>query len=90
MVPYKVPPTASAPTILARMRRNPRDWRIEDLKTVARRWGIDVDQGATSHVVFRHPRAGRLCVPARRPIKPVYTRLFLRMIERLEATHEED
>ncbi len=52
MVPYKVPPTAAAPTILARMRRNPRDWRIEDLKTVARRWGIEVDQGATSHVVF--------------------------------------
>ena len=90
MVPYKVPLMASALKILARMRRNPRDWRIEDLTTVASRFGIDVDQGAGSHVVFRHPRAGRLCVPARRPIKPVYVRLFLGMIDRLEENHEEN
>ena len=90
MVPYMVPFMPSASKILARMRRNPRDWRIEDLRTVARRFGIDVDHGATSHVVFRHSRAGRLCVPARRPIKPVYIRLFLEMIDRLEESHEED
>ena len=85
-----VPFMPSASNILARMRRNPRDWRIEDLTTVAKRFGIDVDHGATSHVVFRHSRAGRLCVPARRPIKPVYIRLFLEMIDRLEESHAED
>ena len=72
------------------MRRNLRDWRIEDLRTVARRFGIDVDHSATSYVVVRQSRAGRLCVPARRPIKPVYVRLFLEMIDRLEESHEED
>ena len=68
------------------MRNNPRDWRIEDLKSVAKRYGVDVDQDGTSHVAFRHPRAGRLVVPAARPIKPVYIRLFLAYIDKLEET----
>ena len=58
-----VPFMPSASKILARMRRNPRDWRIEDLRTVARRFGIDVDHGATSHVVVRQSRAGRALCP---------------------------
>lgn len=73
----------TADKIVARMRSNPRDWRIEDLKVVANSLGIDYDQGGTSHVVFRHPKGGRLSVPARRPIKPVYIRLFLELIDRL-------
>jgi hypothetical protein len=73
----------TADKIVARMRSNPRDWRIEDLKVVASSLGIDYDQGRTSHVVFRHPKGGRLSVPARRPIKPVYIRLFLELIDRL-------
>lgn len=73
----------AAKKIIARMRGNPRDWRIEELKVVANSLGIDYDQGGTSHVVFRHSKAGRLSVPARRPIKPVYIRLFLELIDRL-------
>jgi hypothetical protein len=73
----------TAEKIIARMRGNPRDWRIADLKVVANGLGIDYDQGGTSHAVFRHPKGGRLSVPARRPIKPVYIRLFLELIDRL-------
>jgi len=73
----------TADKIVARMQSNPRDWRIEDLKVVAKSLGIDYDRGGTSHVVFRHPTGGRLSVPARRPIKPVYIRLFLELIDRL-------
>jgi len=43
---------SNAAKLMARMRRNPRDWRIEDLKVVADRLGIDHDQHRTSHVVF--------------------------------------
>ena len=75
--------------MLAKMRRNPRDWRIEDLKTLADQMGIDHDQAGTSHVVFRHSVAGRLSVPARRPVKPVYIRLFLDLIDRLGGRHED-
>ena len=70
---------------LARMRNNPRDWRIEDLMVLANRLGIAHDQGGTGHVVFRHDAAGRLTVPAHKPIKPVYVRQFLDFIDRTVA-----
>lgn len=53
------------------MRNNPRDWRIEDLKAVAVRYGVDADHDGTSHVTFRHALAGRLTVLAARPIRAV-------------------
>jgi hypothetical protein len=73
---------SNAAKIIARMRRNPRDWRIEDLKIVADSLAIEHDQHGTSHVVFRHAKAGRLSVPAHRPIKPVYVRLFVDLVDR--------
>jgi len=51
---------------------------------MAERNGVDVDHDGTSHVVFRHPTAGRLVVPAARPIKPYYIRSFVAYIDRLE------
>jgi predicted RNA binding protein YcfA (HicA-like mRNA interferase family) len=65
------------------MRNNPRDWRIEDLKVLANRLGVAHDQNGTSHVVFRHATAGRVAVPVRKPIKPVYVREFLELIDRI-------
>jgi hypothetical protein len=79
---------SNAAKLIAKMRRNPRDWRIEDLKVVADRLGIDHDQHGTSHVVFRHAKAGRLSVPANRPIKPVYVRLFVELIDRVGEPNE--
>jgi len=80
---------SNAAKLMARMRRNPRDWRIEDLKVVADRLGIDHDQHGTSHVVFRHAKAGRLSVPADRPIKPVYVRLFVELVDRAGDQNED-
>lgn len=76
---------ANADKLLDRMRANPRDWRIEDLKVVARRFSIEFRQHGTSHVVFRHTRSGMLTVPSARPIKPVYIRLFVQLIDRGES-----
>lgn len=68
--------------LLTAMRRNPRaDWRIEDLKTLADRFGIPYRQPGTSHVVFAPPGRPVLSVPAARPVKPVYVRRFVAMIE---------
>lgn len=78
----------AAAKILRRMRNNPKGWRIEDLKTVADRQGIDYRQPGTSHVTFRHPSGSKLTVPAHRPIKPVYVKMFLDLID--EVTHEKD
>ena len=71
------------------MRSNPRDWRIEDLKVIARSLGIDYDQHGTSHVMFRHSTVGRLSVPAHRPIKPVYVRLFVDFVNTVGEKHED-
>jgi hypothetical protein len=80
---------SNAAKLVARMRRNPRDWRIEDLQVVARSLNIDFDQNGTSHVIFRHASAGRVSVPAHRPIKPVYVRLFLELLDRVRTKHED-
>ncbi len=69
------------------MKNNPRgDWRIEDVETVAKRHGFSVNRpgGGGSHVILRHHSGEKLTVPARRPIKPVYIRQLVQMIERLE------
>ena len=79
---------SNAAKLIAKMRRNPRDWRIDDLKVIARAFEIDHDHYGTSHVVFRHPAAGRLSVPAHRPIKPVYVRLFVDFIGRRGEINE--
>jgi hypothetical protein len=73
--------------ILGRMRNNPMGWRIEDLKTVAARFKLEYRQPGTSHVTFRHPSGAKLTVPARKPIKPIYVRKFLELID--EVTHDE-
>ena len=41
---------SNAARLIAKMRSNPRNWRIEDLKVVASRMGVDHDQHGTSHV----------------------------------------
>jgi hypothetical protein len=72
-----------------KMRRNPLDWRIEDLETLARRYGIGVRKSGGSHAVFYHIASGRmLTVPARRPIKPVYVKAFLALLDEIGASDE--
>jgi hypothetical protein len=77
-----------AAKILGRMRNNPMGWRIEDLKIVAARFKIEYRQPGTSHVTFRHPSGAKLTVPARKPIKPVYVKKFIEMLD--EVAHEKD
>jgi hypothetical protein len=75
---------AKTEKILERMRNNPRDWRIDDIKALADRHGIEYRQHGTSHVTFRAPGGSVLPIPAARPIAPVYVRQFLAMIDSLE------
>jgi predicted RNA binding protein YcfA (HicA-like mRNA interferase family) len=72
---------ARAAKTLAQMKANPLDWRIESMKSVADAFGLVYRQPGGSHVIFRHPNGGMLSVPARRPIKPVYVRKFVRLVE---------
>jgi predicted RNA binding protein YcfA (HicA-like mRNA interferase family) len=63
------------------MKANPLDWRIESLKSVAEAYGLVCRQPGGSHVIFRHPNGAMLSVPSRRPIKPVYVKKFVRLVE---------
>jgi hypothetical protein len=76
---------ANAAKLLRRMRANPRDWRMEDLAIVADEYSIRHRQQGTSHVVFIHESAGLVSVPCARPIKPVYIRQFVALIDKLEG-----
>lgn len=72
---------------LAKMRNNPRDWRIDDLLSVAAHHGIEIRNDGGSHHVFSHPFISEaVCVPAHRPIKPVYVRRFVALIDQIEET----
>ena len=66
---------------LARMKANPKDWRIESLKSVAEAHGLVSRQPGGSHVIFRHPNGSMLSVPAHRPIKSIYVKKFVRLVE---------
>lgn len=82
-VPYAVPSLMTkAEKRLAAMRRNPQgDWQLDDLKAIAARHGIVVRHDGGSHAVFRRPDGQMLPVPARRPIKPIYIKIFVAFIE---------
>ena len=71
--------------LLSKLRNNPRDWQIETLKEIAKRFNIDWRQPGTSHVTFRHLNGTKLTVPAHRPIKPIYIKKFIRLIDEGEG-----
>ena len=62
------------------MRKNAKNWRIEDLQTLAKYYGIAYRQNGTSHVFFTFD-PGYLPVPAHRPIKPVYVQQFVELLD---------
>lgn len=70
---------------LEEMRNNPRgDWRIEDVETVCREYGIlcSVPRGGGSHYKVAHPRmTEKLTIPYKRPIKPVYIRKLVAFVD---------
>ncbi len=72
--------------LIGSMRANPRDWRISDIERVCRIYGIScIAPSRGSHYKLQHPRInGILTVPAHRPIKPIYIRLLLEMIDDLD------
>jgi hypothetical protein len=75
--------------LLERMRNNPRDWSIGDLKTLATRHGIEWRQPGTSHVTFSRRGMAPLTVPAHKPIKPIYVSRFVAMIDDVRSLHDD-
>lgn len=64
------------------MTANPRDWHIGNLETIAEHYQLNIRKSGGSHVVFGHEVSDIVVtVPARKPIKPVYIKQFLVLIE---------
>jgi hypothetical protein len=63
------------------MRRSPLDWTLPDLQTVVRHHSLTWRHKGSSHCVFVRSDGRTLPVPARRPIKPIYIRLFLALVD---------
>jgi predicted RNA binding protein YcfA (HicA-like mRNA interferase family) len=67
---------------IAKMRNNPRDWQIDTLVSLAEKHGIEVRSHGGSHYIFSHPNVPfHPSVPAHRPIKPVYVKQFIELID---------
>ena len=72
------------------MKHNPHDWRIDELESIAHRLDMRIYKGASSHVIFRHDSTSKaLSIPASRPIKPVYVRRFLNMVNEIMGQDNE-
>jgi hypothetical protein len=70
--------------LLQQMRKTRTGWRIEELQTVAEdnlvEWRRPGRGG--SHVIFSAPGVREIVsVPAKRPIKPVYIKQFVALID---------
>jgi predicted RNA binding protein YcfA (HicA-like mRNA interferase family) len=79
---------SSADKRLVQMRANPKgDWQIADLEVVATALGMKIRRSGGSHVVFSHSTiSARLTVPARRPIKPIYIRQFVALVDEIRSS----
>jgi hypothetical protein len=75
--------------LILSLKSNPKgDWKIEDLKRIAQKLDIDHRQPGTSHVTFRFRSGYKLTVPARKPIKPIYIKMFIELVENQEKNDE--
>ena len=64
------------------MKANPRaDWTPDNVRTVVRGYGLTLRQRGTSHAVVTNAEGRHLTVPMNKPIKPVYIRRLVALIE---------
>ena len=94
MVPYMIPYKSMSKRnkLLEKLRRNPQDdWHIEDLKKLAKDYGITIRQPGTSHVTFTKSGSGlRLTVPSHKPIKTYYIKQFFELLNKIEKEEGKD
>ena len=84
---------SAAGKTLRTMRGNQTGWRIDELQAVANEYGVGWRKPGHggSHVIFSAPGVREIVsVPAKRPIKPVYIKQFLALVDNaLEVNQNE-
>ena len=77
---------SKAQKLLDSMESNPLDWRIEQVEMVAKAFGLTVHRPGGSHHIVRHANGSKVSVPAHRPIKPIYIRQFLLLLDAVKES----
>ena len=71
-----------AQKLLDAMAANPRDWRIEQVETVVRAYGLTIHCPGGSHHIVRNAAGKKVSIPAHRPNQlPIYIRQLVRLIQ---------
>jgi hypothetical protein len=76
--------SVAAGKMLQKMRKNQLGWRIEELQAVAEGSSVEWRRPGRggSHVIFSAPSVREIVsVPSKRPIKPVYIKQFVALID---------
>lgn len=78
---------SSADKLLEQMRRNPKgDWTFADIERILKSRGCMMRSRGGSHFVFTHPATGFwVVVVYGRPIKPVYVRRVIQMVDEIDG-----
>ena len=75
----------TAAKLVKAMRQNPQDWTMANLLTVAKQLGLEVRSNGGSHHIFSHSTVQEsLSVPARRPIKAIYIKKLIVLIDQIQ------
>ena len=75
---------SKAEKLLQRMKSNPKaDWTPDNIKTLCNVFNLTLRQRGTSHAVLTNSKGEHLTVPMHKPIKPLYIK---RLVELIEAT----
>ena len=80
---------ARAAKTLSAMRANPRDWRIDQLETVAAAFGVRCRKPGGSHVIFEHPAVAEAAVvPSPDPVRHAVPKAFVALVAEREPSPE--
>lgn len=78
---------------LERIRQNPNNVSLADLQTVLEDYDFEYRRTSGSHYTFTYELGGEtrlFTVPFRRPVKPVYVKQALRIIDQIVQEQGED
>lgn len=70
------------------MVNTPLDWQIDQVKTVAQASGLTLHCPGGSHHIVRNASGAKLSIPAHRPIKAIYIKQLIRLIQTGKGDNE--
>ena len=77
---------------LQKIRQNPNNVSIDELAQVLKDYGIEYDHATGSHHIYRYTLNGqklRLSIPYRKPIKAIYVKESILVIDQIRAEQQE-